>query len=80
MSAKEYSSTLDQEEDEYLDCFILICLLDVLERLIKENISTGVGVLQHDLTTKQVFPTHASPVKMIIRKIFQPYKFTPFSI
>merc|ERR1719189_224746 len=35
--------------------------LDMLERLVKENIPTGVRVFQHDLPTKKVFPSHAGP-------------------
>ena len=45
-----------------LDCLLLVRLLDMLERLVKENIPTGVRVFQHDLPTKKVFPSHASPV------------------
>lgn len=64
-SLREYNLTFwstGSLGDHYLDCFWLVCLLDMLERLIKENISTGIGVLQHDLAAKQVFPSHASPV------------------
>ena len=37
---------------KYLNCFRLVGLLDVLERFIEENISTGVRVFQYDLATE----------------------------
>ena len=48
-------STFDprgKEDMKYLNCFRLVGLLDVLERFIEENISTGVRVFQYDLATE----------------------------
>ena len=54
---------------KHLDSLLLVSLLDVLERLIEEHISTRVWVLQHDLAAQKIFSSHPSSVENTVTTI-----------